>query len=359
VSETSPHIIVLGAGLIGLCTAYSLHKKGAHVTLIDAQPGPCQGTSFSNSGMIHPSQAKSWAPDAVETQDQINAAQVTADLAKRSSELLRPLMTSLGLPHRPDGCVQIFPTLNDARHAQIEFDKIGITANILLDPIESLNQPACQFPDDFSGNAKEFGVALAAALKQMGVTCLYNIDNFAIRENGAFRFKVMAGDLRLNCDHIVLAAGHHTPSVLKDMGLHMRLDSIAGMALDFDRPKDLAGFPSCPIMDAQSRTALTIFADCIRISGGWNITSAEPILERWQSLAPQIMDRLKTPRSTWTGYRPVSPVGRPYISSTSRKGIWVNTGHGHMGWTLCAGSGALMAEMILDGRQDTRFSFVG
>lgn len=358
-SETSQHIIVLGAGLIGLCTAYSLHQKGTRVTVIEAQNGPCQGTSYSNSGMIHPSQAKSWAPNETATKEASTAAQVTVDLAKRSAALLQPLITSLGRPARPNGCIQIFPNLDAARQAQTDFNSIGIRADILLDPIETLNHPACLFPDDNSGNAKAFGNALAADLAQKGVSFLYNIDNFAIRQNDQADLKVMAGKRHLSCDHIVLAAGHQTVSVLDQIDLRMQLDPVAGMALDFDLPEDMSDFPSRPIMDAHSRTALTIFEDCIRISGGWNVTSAQTLLDHWEKLAPQIMERLKTPRSTWTGYRPVSPVGRPYISATSRKGVWVNTGHGHMGWTLCAGSGELMAEMILEGRQDKRFSFVG
>ena len=103
-SENSQHIIVIGAGLIGLCSAYSLRTRGAKVSLIDIKSGPCLGTSFSNSGMIHPSQSKSWAPGMPVTNDQINAAKVTFDLAKQSVELIRPIFETLGLPILSEGC---------------------------------------------------------------------------------------------------------------------------------------------------------------------------------------------------------------------------------------------------------------
>jgi len=359
VAQTPPHIVILGAGLIGLCTADHLAAKGATVTVIDARQGPCEGTSFSNSGMIHPSQACSWAKDEAHANVDDSAARVTAELGKRSAALLKTQMRELGLPERPAGCVQIYPGIDAALAAQAGFNTIGIHADILIDPVESFDRPACAFPDDLSGNAKDFGCALAADLTLRGVTCLYGRNNFAVRKLDDGTFKIMAGDARLNCDQLVVAAGIKTPDVLKTLGVRMTLDSVSGVAVNFALPEGRKDLPTRPVMDAASRTALTMFEDHIRISGGWNVSEPQDILKRWAEIAPAIMARLGEPLSNWTGQRPVSPVGRPYISSTSIPNLWVNTGHGHMGWTLCAGSGELLAGMMLDGVEDDRFSFVG
>ena len=83
------------------------------------------------------------------------------------------------------------------------------------------------------------------------------------------------------------------------------------------------------------------------------------LLARWREIAPGLMLRLGSPLSTWSGVRPMSPVGRPYISETSIPNLWINTGHGHMGWTLSAGSGELLAKLMLEGVQDRRFAFAG
>ena len=112
-------------------------------------------------------------------------------------------------------------------------------------------------------------------------------------------------------------------------------------------------------MDAQSHSALTIFKDHLRLSGTIDEEDAKPLLRRWAVLAPAIFGALQPATHLWTGQRPMSEAGRPYISSTSIKGLWVNSGHGHMGWTLSAGSGQLMADMILSGVQDSRYGFAG
>ena len=112
-------------------------------------------------------------------------------------------------------------------------------------------------------------------------------------------------------------------------------------------------------MDTESRSAMTVFQDRVRISGGWGVEDPALLVKHWRDIAPALMMRLGSPRSTWTGVRPVSPVGRPYISGTSIPNLWVNTGHGHMGWTLCAGSGELMSALILTDQKDSRFAFSG
>jgi len=355
-------IIVIGAGLIGLCSVDALAARGARVQVIDARPGPCEGTSFSNSGMIHPSQAMCWEPTTSRSLDlaraQLDAARVTARLGERSKTLLLARMKSLGLPLRAPGCVQLHSDLDAARTAQSEYNEIGIQANILMNDRETFKRAACQFPNDGSGDARAFGCALAANLEARGVSILYGAEDLDVRRSDD-RFFVRTSKGQSSANHLVVAAGTSSVDCLARMGIRLQLNPVAGAAADFDLPDESDDLPTCPIMDAQSRSALTVFEDRVRISGGWGLNDPASLIDRWHEIAPGLLLRLGEPRSTWTGLRPVSPVGRPYISGTSIPNLWVNTGHGHMGWTLCAGSGALLAELLFGDHQDRRFAFSG
>lgn len=355
-------IIIIGAGLIGLCSADALAARGARVQVIDARPGPCEGTSFSNSGMIHPSQAMCWEPEYSQSPElaraKLDAARVTARLGERSRELLLDKIRVFGLPLRPPGCVQLHANLDAARSAKSEYNEIGIRANILMNEQDTFGRAACQFPDDSSGDAHAFGCALAADLVARGVSCLYGAADLDIRCNEG-RFFVRNSKGLSSADHLVVAAGVNSVDCLARLGVRLQLSPVAGAAADFDLPDSPDEFPTCPVMDAQSRSALTVFENVVRISGGWGLDHPASLIEHWRHIAPGLMLRLGEPRSTWTGLRPVSPVGRPYISSTTIPNLWVNTGHGHMGWTLCAGSGELLAGLLFGDHQDRRFAFSG
>ena len=355
-------IIIIGAGLIGLCTADALASRGARVRVVDARPGPCEGTSFSNSGMIHPSQAMSWDPETLQSPSLArawtDAARVTARLGERSKELLLEKIKSLGLPSRTPGCVQLHADIDAVRVAQAGYNEIGIRANILIDPVDTFGMTACQFPDDNSGDARTFGCALAADLQARGVSFTYDAADLDIRQNqGQFFVRTSQGVFR--SEDLIVAAGAQSAGCLARLGVRLQLNAVAGAAADFTLPKERDDLPAIPVMDAASRSAMTVFSDRVRISGGWGLYDPAPLLERWRDIAPGLMLRLGLPRSTWSGLRPISPVGRPYISGTSIPKLWVNTGHGHMGWTLCAGSGELLADMIIDGVKDSRFIFSG
>jgi len=351
-------IIIIGAGLIGLCTADALSARGLRVCVVDARPGPCEGTSFSNSGMIHPSQAMSWDRQTRQSRHVLDAARVTVDLAKRSKTLLVEKMKALGLPIRPDGCLQLFPDIEAARAAQLRFSDIGIQANILMNAKDTFGYAACQFPDDTSGDARAFGCTLAAELMARGVKFIYNASDLGIRNSGN-HFHVKTANTLFSADQCVIAAGSESVKCLAQLDVRLSLNAVAGAAADFELPTQFSSLPSCPIMDVESRSALTVFSDRIRISGGWGLREPRTLIDRWREIAPDLISSLGSQRSKWSGFRPVSPVGRPYISGTSIPGLWINTGHGHMGWTLCAGSGELLAKMMTEGHQDQRFAFSG
>jgi len=352
--QNSLNILIIGAGLIGLSTADALIARGCNVTLIDARSGPARGTSYANSGMIHPSQARPWLYEA-EHRPQDPVFNAVHDLALRSKILLQDKLLALGLfkDNPVPGCYKIYPDMPAARLAQKNYTDDGVMSRAVLDVDATLGHSALYFEGDMWGNARAYAVGLEADLQLRGALFIYDAPNLRLRRGDKGVTAQMKGHI-FHADHVVVAAGPQSPDVLAQIGLSLPMTSVRGFAVDFDKP-DMA-LPFAPLMDSQTHSTMTVFDTHLRLSGTVNEESARPLLQRWCELAPDIMRALKPATEIWSGLRPMSKAGRPYIGPTSVDKLWVNTGHGHMGWTLCAGSGDLIARMITEGITDKRFA---
>ena len=352
----SPHILIIGAGLIGLSTADQLMLRGAKVTMIEARTGAGKGTSYSNSGMIHPSQARPWNfKGSKASEDAAFAA--TYALAEKSKHILEEKITELGLSKKRDisGCYKIYSDMAAARHAQNLYANDGIMSRVVMDVKATLGHVALYFENDLWGNAFNYCTALAANLHARGATIIYNAGNARMRKDNV-GVTIGLEDHIFKADHVIVCAGPQSADILATLGLNLFIEKLRGFSVNFHRPD--IDLPEAPLMDARSHSAMTIFDDHIRFSGTIGQESARPLLKRWYELAPEIMGALKPAKEIWSGFRPMSKAGRPYIGPTRIKNLWLNTGHGHMGWTLSAGSGDLLAGMIIDGEVDERFAVV-
>lgn len=349
-----PNILIFGAGLIGLSTADALLGYGAQVTLIESRTAPMLGASHANSGMIHPSQVCSWSGSA--NSPGVDAA--VFDLACQSWPLMERRMRSLGLEamaSRPAGCWQIFDTVEAAQAARKRLEARNMTVSDRSEGEGLFGRPALFFPDDHSGDARVYGEALASSIQACGGRIIANLTNIDLIEALEGGLPNLDLDDSETFDHIIVACGAGSNALLAPLGIHLPIEPVRGWAADFRKP-DATLLPSVPVMDAQSRSALTLFEDRLRLSGTWGEPSVDPLLTRWAEIMPDIMARLGAPIRTWSGLRPVSALGRPIIGPTTVPRLWVNAGHGHMGWTLCAASGQLMADMIVNDVRDSRFA---
>lgn len=355
--QSEPNILIIGAGLIGLSVADALIERGCKVTLVDARSGPARGTSYANSGMIHPSQARPWLFEA-DNALQHAAFKAVHELALRSKTLLQDRLLSLGLfkDNPVPGCYKLYPNMETARLAQKRYIDDGVMSRAVMDNEATLGHCALYFEDDMWSNARDYALALEADLQSRGATFIYGSPDVRLRGGDQGVTAQLKGHI-FHADHVVVAAGPQSADVLAQLGLTLPMKKIRGFSVNFDKPD--MDLPFAPLMDSKTHSAMTVFEDHLRLSGTINEDSARPLLQRWCELAPDIMRALKPATEIWSGLRPISKAGRPYIGPTSVKGLWVNTAHGHMGWTLCAGSGELMALMITGGETDERFALTG
>lgn len=339
--EKPPHILVIGAGLIGLSTADSLLTRGAQVTLIDKRPGPAQGASFCNSGMIHPSQAQPWLGGS-----DPEATSKVAKLAVRSRDLLELKLEELELrsARRTRGTVQLFDDIATGKKAQRHSKKLGIGCEDITGNPFTYGRVALYFPNDASGNAYEYCAALARSIRGRGAVSIYNVKPNVLTS------------LSKSADHVVIAAGAQSENLAKDFNIDCPIRPVTGHALNFVRPH--IELPDVPVMHRASHSALTVFSDHVRLSGTVDEASPEVLLDIWTSIAPDLTAALGSPALQWSGERPVCDYGRPIIAHSGQENIWINAGHGHMGWTLSAASGDLMAQMIMGERSQTDFGFL-
>ena len=355
---TSPsHIAILGAGLIGLSTADALLRRGQAVTLIDVRDRPMQGTSFANSGMIHPSQAISWTGGV--SDPSIDAA--VRQLALHSRDLLEYRMVEFGLSEmrsHPPGCYQLFESDAEAQAVLARMRADGLSAERVPPNRLPFDAPALFYADDRWGDAHQYGLALADSVQARGAVlrsgCDVSLKRIETSGGGMARLSVN-GEV-FECDGIVIAAGVDSVSLMSSVALELPIRPVRGWAVDFSRPQN-ADLPDRPVMDAPSRSALTPFPDRVRLSGTLGKDSPDSLIARWSDLMPELNLTGIDFDLIWSGVRPVSDLGRPFIDQTPLSNLWIHAGHGHMGWTLCAGSADFLVGRMLDNRSTASFAY--
>lgn len=397
-------VLVLGSGVIGVTSAWYLARAGFEVTVIDRQAGPADETSFANAGQISPGYASPWAAPGVPlkalkwlfskhaplaikpgldpdqylwlaqmlrncTADRyaINKARMVR-LSEYSRDSLDELRaeTSINYEGRQLGTTQLFRTqaqLDGAAKDIAVLQEYGVPFELLdragiarvepaLASVSDKLVGALRLPNDQTGDCNLFTRRLAAMAAAAGVEFRYGQDVQALEtHNGRISGAIINGR-RETAERYVLALGSYTPKLLAPLGIRLPVYPLKGYSLTLPIT-DAAMAPTSTILDESYKVAITRFDDRIRVGGmaevaGYDLSLSpkrRATLEKVVSdLYPRGGDLARA--EFWTGLRPATPDGTPVVGATAMPNLFLNTGHGTLGWTMACGSGRYLADLM-------------
>ncbi|QKI72886.1 D-amino acid dehydrogenase [Achromobacter xylosoxidans] len=406
------HVIVLGSGVIGTTTAYYLARQGAKVTVLDRQPGAAQETSYANAGQVSPGYSTPWAapgiplkaikwlfkkhaPLAIRLDGSLYQlkwmaamlANCSAEryavnkermlrLAEYSRDCLRELRADTGIHYeeRARGTLQLFRTeaqMEAARRDIAVLEEVGVPYELLdrnrlvtAEPAlaRSLHNLAggLRLPNDETGDCRLFTTRLAEMAAALGVEFRYNQSVTGLNTAGGQVTGVRVGNEVLTADRYVAAFGSYTRGFLEPLGLDLPVYPVKGYSLTIPM-KDEAAAPVSTILDETYKIAVTRFDDRIRVGGMAELSGFDLRLKDARRKTLELVVNDLFPGSGdvaraefWTGLRPMTPDSTPVVGPTRYGNLFLNTGHGTLGWTMACGSGKLVADQVLGQRPQIR-----
>lgn len=407
-------IVVIGAGIVGVATAYELALRGATVTLIDAHAGAGLGTSYANGGQMSACEVAPWAGPEIPglilrwlgrddapfrlrpkmDPDQwrwllrfLMRCRTSARHERILPNLALALLTreriaayaadfeeegrALEFDRRQKGILRIFADAAAMRAAADEIEtmtRLGVEQR-LLTPAECVEvEPALASalqrgeiagglysPSDASGDAYLFSTQLAEAAARRGVTFLTGTTAEKIIARAGRVCGVVTPQGILDADAVVVAAGAGTAALLKPLGIRTWIYPVKGYSVTLLAPEGNA--PEVSITDEARKIVISRLGNRLRAAGqaevgGYDLTlepgRARSVLNALLSVLPQAEPGADA-AEFWCGLRPMSPDGSPVIGRLAPfSNLFINSGHGTLGWTLGAGSGSALADLICD-----------
>ncbi len=419
-------VIVLGAGLLGVTSAYYLQQLGHDVTVIDRQATPAAETSFANGGQISVSHAEPWAnPSAplkvlqwLGKEDAPLLFRIRADmrqwlwglqflrectpartrhnieqivrLGTYSRETLQQLRRDAGIRYdeRTQGILHFYTTQKEfdgalapaeqMRALGCERQVISADEAVKLEPALAHIRPqlagATYTAEDESGDANRFARELAKRAAEAGVKFLMSHTITALREAGGAIDHVELTDAegrfqRIRGDAFVMAMGSLSPLLAAPLGIRLPIYPAKGYSVTLP-VKDASKAYQVSLTDDEYKLVFSRYTsesgDRMRIAGtaelnGYdrdlNRVRCEAIVRRVEQLFPGAGDTAQA--QFWTGLRPATPSNVPLIGRTKLSNLYLNTGHGTLGWTHACGSGKSIARIVSGLAPEVDFAFTG
>ncbi|MBF0375767.1 MAG: D-amino acid dehydrogenase, partial [Alphaproteobacteria bacterium] len=397
--------LVLGAGVVGVAAAWYLARAGVAVTVVERRPGAGLETSFANGGQISASHAEPWAnPDtpakALKWMGREDAPLVfrwrrrdpalwawglrfltncttrraainterTLRIALYSRARLKALRAETGIAYeqREAGILHVYRDPREFAHARRAAElmsALGLARRALtpdqcrdLEPALSTIHGALagglHSPDDESGDAHLFTARLAEMAAAQGVEFKWETNVLGLLGEAGRVAGVITDRGTLTADAYVLAAGSWSPLLARGLGLRLPIYPAKGYSATIPIA-DPAGAPTISITDDENKLVFSRLGERLRAAGtaeltGWDATlndyRARLVLEKTKTLFPRAggFERAEL----WAGLRPVTPDSVPLLGRTPYPNLWLDTGHGTLGWTMACGSGAALADLI-------------
>jgi D-amino-acid dehydrogenase len=394
-------IAVLGAGVVGVTAAWYLARAGHEVRVLDRREGPGLETSFANGGQISADHAAPWARPGVPLQAlkwlfredapllfrlhadpaqwrwglsflrncsaerfRSNASQLQR-LGRYSRACLQALRADTGIAyeHVSRGILTLFTDgrpLSAGMKTPAECVAIEPAVASLGDRLAG----GSYLPDDESGDAWKFTAGLAKLCESRGVKFDHGVTIQAIEHAGGDITGVRTGAGTVTADAYVLSLGSYSPLLAKPLGLDLPIYPLKGYSVTLP-VKDPKAAWTVSLSDEAHKLVLSRFGERLRIAGtaeldGYNTevnrVRCEAIVKRVMDLFPDAGDASRA--QYWAGLRPATPDNLPLIGRTRYPKLWLDTGHGSLGWTMACGSGQALAD-LMDGRKpEVDFTFL-
>ncbi len=397
-------VIVLGSGVIGVTSAYFLARDGHEVQVIDRQPEPAMETSFANAGEVSPGYSSPWAAPGLPTKAmkwmfaphaplvirpvpdpamwrwmaklwgnctaqayQLNKSRMVR-VAEYSRDVLRGLRAETGIAYdeRSRGTLQVMRT--QAQMDGLEADlavlnQFGVPHQVLTPAECARIEPALGrvqgkiaggllLPGDETGDCFKFTQTLADMARGLGVQFRMNTLVLGIQVEGGQVVGVRTDRGLVAADQVVVAAASYSPALLAPLGIALPVYPVKGYSITVPVADDAAA-PQSTVMDEIHKVAVTRLGDRIRVAGMAELTGFDLTLRarRRRTLDHVLTDLFPGGGDPalgefWCGLRPMTPDGPPVIGPAGVKGLYLNTGHGTLGWTMACGSGRLLADLV-------------
>lgn len=397
-------VVVLGAGVIGVTTAWYLARRGAEVVVIDRQREPGMETSYANAGELSYGMTSPWAAPGVpkkalkwlfmrhrplfiwplisptmwawglkmlancnETAYRRNKARMVR-VSDYSRQALTDLLAEVPLDFdmREQGTLQLFRTEKQIKASKADQEVLAAFGS----PFEVLDRDGCiaaepglahvadkfigglRLTADRTGDCRLFTRALADKAAEKGVTFNYGvtIDGLTVADG---RIEAVRTDRGTEtADAFVCCMGPYAPILLRQVGIRVPIYPIKGYSITLP-VTDPEAAPQSTVMDETHKVALTRLGDRIRVAGqaeiiGYNkrlgAHATDTVRHVVHDLFPRGGDLSRA--EGWTGLRPMTPDGTPIIGPTRFANLFLNTGHGTLGWTMACGSSRAVADLV-------------
>jgi D-amino-acid dehydrogenase len=233
-----------------------------------------------------------------------------------------------------------------------------------LEPIVSELAGTIHYSDDETGDAHRFCIELAEHARSLGVSFAFDTIVTALETASglisAVRIRTApaqatASTSSIQADQYVVAGGSYSAPLLRPLGVRLPVRPAKGYSVTFDAPRSARSLKT-PIVDDDMHAAVVPVGNAIRVAGtaefaGFDLALRPERIRNLVNLARRILPRAGLDPTTarpWCGLRPMCADGVPIIGRTSIANLWVSTGHGHLGWTMTAGSAALLTDLMTD-----------
>lgn len=403
-------VLVLGSGVIGTSVAYYLARDGHEVQVLDRQDGPALETSFGNAGEVSPGYSSPWAGPGVplkavkwmlmahsplviwplldlamwrwgaamlanctERAYAVNKSRMVP-IAEYSRDCLKTLRVETGIAYddRALGTLQLFRTqaqldgtakdIEILKDYKVPYELLDRDGFVKVEPALALTKEkfigALRLPGDETGDCFMFSNRLAEMAQGLGVSFRWGTTIQALETQGGRISGVRTDEGVMRADRYVLALGSYSPLLLQPLGLRVPVYPVKGYSITV--PISDAQFaPESTIMDETHKVAVTRLGDRIRVGGtaelaGYSLKLREARRATLEHVVTDLFPKGGdvSQASFWCGLRPMTPDGTPIVGPTPLANLLLATGHGTLGWTMAAGTGRVIADLVAGRKPD-------